>query len=329
MEHFRTCNIGAKIFLCCTDPLTWEIHLQRCVICTNVMAPPRGRYWCFTLNNYTSDEEKRVQEMVETCEDVTYLCYGKEVGESETPHLQGYLELASKLRLGGVKLLPGLSRAHFEPRKGTQDQAIEYCEKDGEFVEYGTRNTNKRGQRSDLLAVKELIDSGATMAEVASLHFGDFIRYARGFEKYAALHAPRTQREVTVYCLWGAPGTGKTRLVFEREPHLFISSDPTLQWFDGYQGEPAALIDDFRGECSPSFILRLLDRYPVKVPIKGGFAQWIPERIYITSNCAPPFGLHSVAQPLLRRIRHTVELRNPLDFEEGTDVQEINALFDN
>ncbi|KAF8784594.1 Replication-associated protein like [Argiope bruennichi] len=31
-------------------------------------------------------------------------------------------------------------------------------------------------------------------------------------------------------------------------------------------------------------LLRLLDRYPLKVPIKGGYAEFNSEIIYITSN---------------------------------------------
>jgi len=35
------------------------------------------------------------------------------------------------------------------------------------------------------------------------------------------------------------------------------------------------------------FFLRLLDRYPIEVPIKGGHANWIPEVIIITCPRPP------------------------------------------
>lgn len=44
----------------------------------------RVRRFCFTLNNYTKEEEDYLQAF--PC---TWLVMGKEVGESGTPHLQG------------------------------------------------------------------------------------------------------------------------------------------------------------------------------------------------------------------------------------------------
>jgi len=75
------------------------------------------------------------------------------------------------------------------------------------------------------------------------------------------------------------------------------------------------LIDDYRGEGSYAFLLRLLDRYPMQLPVKGGFVVLQAVRIYITSNVAPPWGTVDTPEALLRRIRKTVELRWPIDFE--------------
>lgn len=61
-----------------------------------------------------------------------------------------------------------------------------------------------------------------------------------------------------------------------------------MKWFDGFDGQEAAVIDDFRGDfCTFHFLLRLLDRYPLKVAIKGGFMEWTPSRIFITSPHHP------------------------------------------
>lgn len=59
-------------------------------------------------------------------------------------------------------------------------------------------------------------------------------------------------------------------------------------WFDGYEGQDDVLMDDY--QCSMldrEFFLRLLDRYPMQVPVKGGFVEWRPKRIIITSNHNP------------------------------------------
>lgn len=309
------------------------------VIYTNAMLNARGKYWCFTLNNYTSEEVSLLSSLVSDGENqdrgVAYLGYGREVGGGGTPHLQGYLELDTRRRLTYLRDLPGLGRAHFELRKGTATQAIDYCKKDSTpenpYQEFGCLAVSNQGRRTDLEEVKELLDQGGSLLDVAESHFGDFCRYHRGFERYQSLRAPRTVRRVQVYCLWGAAGTGKTRFVFEREDKLWISSDPSLKWFDGYAGEPAALLDDFRGECPPSLLLRVLDIYPTRVAVKGGFVPWIPERIYVTSNAAPPFGYtdmggsHSVADAIMRRFTKVVEFVTSLDFE---DRDKIDHLLD-
>jgi hypothetical protein len=271
----------------------------------------RGKYWCWTLNNPTEEE---VGSIKDPTEDVTYICFGREIAPGTgTPHLQGYVEFRRKFRIGGIKQLNGFGRMHLERRKGTQEEAIEYCRKDGEFEEYGTRTVTQQGRRSDLEAIKRKLDDGMSMADIADQHFGDFIRYGKGLQRYVNLKKPR-YREVVVYCLWGHSGVGKTRSVYEREENLFICPDSKLQWFDGYQGEPAVLIDDFRGTERSGFLLQLLDRYPLRVPVKGDFVAWAPERIYITSNIAPPFGMMEIDIPLCRRIHKTIEIQEPLTF---------------
>ena len=60
------------------------------------------------------------------------------------------------------------------------------------------------------------------------------------------------------------------------------------RWFDGFRGHKYALFDDFDGsQIEFRKLLRLLDKYPMQVPIKGGFTNWNPRKIFITSNVQP------------------------------------------
>lgn len=110
----------------------------------------RTQYWCFTLNNYTPENESEVQAI-----DCKYLCYGREVGESGTRHLQGYIEFSSRKRLDTVRRLFG-GRAHWEPRRGTAGQANDYCTKDGDVFQKGTMTDVRPGQRTDLESLHEV-----------------------------------------------------------------------------------------------------------------------------------------------------------------------------
>lgn len=89
--------------------------------------PASNRNWCFTLNNYTEDEILALKQQDQTA----YIVWCKEKGKSETPHLQGYLEFKNVRGLKGVKKIPGLERAHLEPRykNSTKMHAFTYCMK--------------------------------------------------------------------------------------------------------------------------------------------------------------------------------------------------------
>lgn len=53
------------------------------------------------------------------------------------------------------------------------------------------------------------------------------------------------------------------------------------------------VFDDFRPWwCQFSYLLRLLDRYPIRVQVKGGYVNFVPEEIIITTpkNIADTFG---------------------------------------
>lgn len=93
-----------------------------------------SKYWCFTLNNWT------IKQMETLCTDFAKLSVdaivGKEIGESGTPHLQGYVEFKQKTR-PLEKLGEWAKKAHWEKRKGKGPQAAAYCAKDGNYKEYG------------------------------------------------------------------------------------------------------------------------------------------------------------------------------------------------
>lgn len=248
------------------------------------MANSRAKHWVFTLNNYTNEELTLLRTLVPT--QASYVCFGLEVGENETPHVQGYLSLERRLRLQQVRHL--VPRAHFEVRRGSHRQAKEYCEKDGVFEEFGLEPVEP-GSRTDLTSLQNDLRAGKRLRDIADEHFATFLRYPRGIIFYRnVVVSPRDWVcSVVVYC--GRTGAGKTRAVYQNLPSpevLYVH--PGGCWFDGYDGHEIVLFDDFGGaEFKLSYLLKLLDRYRMQVPIKGGFVNWAPHEIYITSNLHP------------------------------------------
>lgn len=247
----------------------------------------KSRAWCFTLNNPTDDESAALRSLGE-CDICTYVVCGKEIGERGTPHVQGFVCWRNPRSMSGVKKHAGFKRAHLERMRGTHAEAAAYCKKDGDFWEAG--ELPRAGRRSDLDEIKNEISEGKSELFIAENHFSQWVVYRRSFTAYRRLldNTPRDFKSFT-NVLIGSTGTGKTRFVFQqhRDESIYVWSGD--RWFDGYAGHAVALLDDFRGELEVGFLLRLLDRYPMQVPIKGGFVNWRPRRIYITSNRVPEF----------------------------------------
>jgi len=258
----------------------------------------RHRSWCFTINNYTDDDIEALDAL-----ESKYLVYGKEVGENGTPHLQGYVVWNNPITFGGCK--KRLGTAHIEVAKGNAEQNYEYCTKDGDFYESGTKP--QQGARTDLKKIKSRILNGDRIDSVVLEECENVqqIRFAEMLKKFCP---PPERQEPEVYWLYGPTGTGKTRWCQQHFTDAWWAGE-TLQWWQGYFGQRVVIIDDFRGDmCKFHWLLRILDRYPAMVPNKGGSCWLEAEVIIITSPFHPMRVFHDREdmQQLIRRIDHII-----------------------
>lgn len=248
----------------------------------------RSKRWCFTLNNPTEEEKDFLSTQLlmmktkETTPKLTYLIFGLEA--VSTQHYQGYLETETKSSLSTMKKF--LKRAHWEKARGTPIEASEYCKKDGNFQEEGSLSPGQ-GSRTDLQEIKKKIEDGATEFDLADQHFEKWVVYRRSFQRYTTLLQERRSWNTVVHVFWGKTGTGKTRFCMDQVMDSSFWSPGDYKWFDGYVGQNIVIFDDYRGEYPLQLLLKLCDRYPMSVPVKGGFTEWSPKKIYITSNIHP------------------------------------------
>lgn len=270
-----------------------------------------SKYYCFTVNNPTDNDD---QQLADLSSSVSYLSYGREKGEGGTPHYQGYVELHKPQRLSWLKAR--LSRAHLELRRGSQTQAVAYCHKDGDYVEFGELKADKRGARNELVFIKNEILRGVSLDELEDKFWTSFLRYGRYFRDFAMRRQKPRTKPPRVVIHWGASGTGKSRAVFELPGSGQV--DFVNNFFQGYQNQRVVLFDDITNPIQTfgrRTLLRLLDRYPMKVNVKNGQMEWNPEEIHFTTNYDPSEWL--VDEALKRRI---TEIRHYSDRVSITPV---------
>ncbi len=262
----------------------------------------RSKSWVFTDFTLKKFEEKEFEN------DFQYLCYGVEIcPRTQRKHHQGFLQSHQKKTLRSIKRLLGLRQVHLEKMRGTPAQAILYAKKEGDFHEWGV--VTSQGQRSDINALKTLIDEGANESTLAETNFRLFCQYGRGLQRYSRLRRESQSRDfrfVSVILLTGLTGTGKTRFGSRYASFTIRGSD--LAWWDGYEGQRCILIDEYANDVRITKLLGLLDGYQLRLAVKGDFtyAQWTT--VFISTNLAT---LHAEARPvhqaaLARRISLTL-----------------------
>lgn len=234
---------------------------------------PGARRWCYTLNN--------PKELIPFADSMRYHIYGEEVApETGTPHYQGYVEFKKQVELSALKKLSG--EAHWAPCRGDQASNIAYCKKEGKFHEEGVPGA--QGHRTDLDAVKEDILAHHTKKMLYTNHFTAYARYKRNLDEMREVLLRSTEdREVEVIYLWGPTRSGKTRrAMVDRENTYRVPSPYT--WWDRYDGQSTVVFDEFHGQIPITTMDEYLDRYPLDLPVKGGFVQAKYTRVWIVAN---------------------------------------------
>lgn len=187
--------------------------------------PTRTRRICWTLNNPTEDQIKRLESLDLVAHRLTYLVFGQEIAPTtQTPHLQGYTEAQTACGFNKWKSILGSMEVHLECLKGTPQQASEYCKKDGKFTEIG--QLSQPGKRTDILRIQEMIDTGMTDREIAIRYFSAWSRMRGAITAYRNLISPPSTSPqfplesfpstwprvlaTNVTILWGETDIGKT-----------------------------------------------------------------------------------------------------------------------
>lgn len=269
---------------------TTSSELTHDVVTMPVGSRTTRKDWVFTWNNPTGNPEELWKDTF------NYLIYQvEEAPETGTRHVQGFIQFKKEKRLTALKKLE--KTVHWEGRRGSVQQCIDYCSKEATRVEGGGpfefgERPRFSGQRSDLTKLgEELLSGKKHLREVVFEHPSEALRYSKGFQflsRYAK--APKMKREVEVRLYLGTTRLGKTWDAVSEfsEDDTYVKD--TTNWWDNYQGQPYVVMDDFCGAASHTTVvelLRLLDNYRYQVPVKGSFEWLCAKVIIITSNIHP------------------------------------------
>ncbi len=250
--------------------------------------------------------------MVPNNDKVQYICWGHEVGDCGTPHLQGYLKTKNTVTWSSVCKF--MARCHVEKMTSSVDESVDYCHKKGKpnevpLIQFGDKPRGS-GARSDLWALHEALKGGLSKKEVSNQFFGQFLRYTRGVKDWFDLNESTTVRpEPKIYWLWGETGSGKS---YRIQSHLLTSLEAgevycltettSGAWWDKYQGQETVWMDDLRGSWMKMHnMLRLLQSAPCQVSARGAGHWLAAHTFYITTN-APPVELYVDSDKLMRRV---------------------------
>lgn len=305
--------------------------------------PAVVRNICWTLPNPTVEPEEFKTQLAAKFEDKCRYCIwqGEIAPTTGLPHWQGYMEFKAPMRWNTVQAALG---CHFELRRGSQAQAINYCVKEdrtsGPWT-YG--KPAKQGERTDIAAAVETITRKGEYACLLA-HPTEFVKYTKGLQRAKFLHdmAAVTNRDVEVILLYGPAGVGKGHYVDDREEGLQPHEGSTmfrvcrvnnLTYWDNYLDQEAVILDEFCGskrgdDLSRQRMNQVLDKYPLVVNVKGTSQIAKFTRFYIGTNFHPRTWYNWESSKIFNTFIRRVDRIMYWDMEDDTQQRAPDAVYE-
>jgi len=242
-----------------------------------LMSRRQGIFWILTIPQHDF-----LPYLPPTCQ---YIVGQLEVGSGTGYlHWQVLVAFRDKQSLAGVKSVFGGS-VHSELSRSSA--ASKYVQKEetrveGTQFELGAKpfSRNSRVEWENVWTAAQSGDLSAIPANVRVVNYRTIRAIGSDYSRCIGM-----VRECRVF--WGKTGTGKSRRAWDEAGLEAYCKDPRTKFWDGYQTQEHVVIDEFRGGIDIAHLLRWLDRYPVRVEIKGSSKPLLAKKIWITSNLRP------------------------------------------
>ena len=263
-----------------------------------------GRNWCFTKNN-PKETDNQFDEYLKSLKHIRAFVFQRERGENGTEHFQGYAEFHRSMRFSTMRKF--LAGAHIEHRKGTKQQAVDYCKKEetriGKVYEYG--DIIEERERTDIEKIIDLLNEGADDAEIRQAFPVQFLKMKNAIEGYRQQVLTEQQekniRVLEVVYVHSKPDFYRSRRILEK---LGLENVYNVRFYDNrawdkYQGQDIVLFDRYRSNAeyrsnadSDSYrsgfsfdtLLHYLNGLPISLPCRYNDKTACYTKVYIVSD---------------------------------------------
>ena len=244
----------------------------------------RNRGFTFTWYEFPGATIESLQQRALDTEGAKYVIAGREVCPTTgRQHIQGYIYFTDKKSLASVRVL--FPRAHIECAF-TITEAIEYCKKEGNYLEFGDPPIDQKKKGA---AEKERWDNAWRDAKSGSLEsipadirirqYSQLLKIARDYQ-----NKPSALPGVCGLWVFGLSGAGKSTSVHSQYPEAYLKN--ASKWWDGYQGEETVVLDDVDPSHAPwigRYIKIWADSFPFLAESKGS-ARYIRPTLFIVTS---------------------------------------------
>lgn len=164
-----------------------------------------------------------------------------------------------------------------------------------------------QGKRNDIEIAKEALENNANMRDIIiNAKSNQVIQFA---QKHLTYFEKKRDWKPEIWWFYGPTGCSKSHTAHEMAGKNAHHQVKSIKWWDGYDAHENVVIDEFRGDFSTfSDLLRLIDKYPYRIEVKGGYRQFLAKKIWITSNKSPQKLFRNMSDEdigqLLRRVDH-------------------------
>ncbi len=174
-------------------------------------------------------------------------------------------------------------------------------------------------KRQDCQDLVGLVTDGATNLQLI-LHNAQLFGQMRNvLMEYRDLISGNRTWFTNSHVFWGGTGMGKSRraehiaMTYDKWDYVMVGHKGARMWWDGCELAKCIVVEDYDGEWTMRTLLKVLDRYKLRVEIKGGHCNFIAEMVIFTSNKHPREWYPDIdydGSPLQRRLRDHGEVEH-------------------